>query len=469
VDAVGAPIRASTFLVLLCSVASLGGLLFGFDTAVISGTISMVVAQFGLTPWNEGVFTSSALIGCIIGTAGSGMLSDRFGRKPVLLGSAFLFVVSAFACAIPDTYEVLVAARVLSGVAVGAASVVAPMYISEFAPASSRGRLVALYQLSIVIGVLLAYFSNWLIARNATATSPSLAHWFGSRVMVTEPWRAMFGAAIFPALGFGVLLNFVPESPRWLWRRGRREEASATARRLPDGAALLAEAPLERSGASASWKDLLAPGLRRALFIAIMLSVFGQLSGVAIVVYYGPKILASAGFATEAALLGQVGFGVINLVATLVAMTIIDRFGRRPLLIFGTAAVAATLIATGVVFGAIGNSPATRAEGIWVGVLICVYMAAVAISICSVIWVITAEIFPTAVRGRGTSAATFANWTTNAASAMLFPVVVNAFGMAAGCYIIGGISVIATWFYWRFVPETKGKSLEQIEQLWRQS
>ncbi|MDB6128797.1 MAG: sugar transporter, partial [Verrucomicrobia bacterium] len=455
-----------SFLLLLCSVASLGGFLFGFDTAVISGTIAMVVAQFHLSPFQEGFFASAALMGCVIGTVASGTLSDRIGRKPVLLLSAALFVASAAACAVPNAFETLVVARIASGIAVGVASVVAPMYISEFAPASSRGRFVALYQLSIVIGVLVAYYSNWLLVRNAAQAAPSFVGWFGPRIMQAEPWRAMFGAAIFPAFAFGALLLAVPESPRWLWRKGKREQAMAIAGRLANGGEILGSGLAEESPDSGSWRDLFRPGLRTALFVAVMLSVFGQLSGVSIVVYYGPKILASAGFAKEAALLGQVGFGLINLVATLVAMTIIDRFGRRPLLIFGTAAVALTLFATGAVFDSAGSGTPSATAALWIGILICVYMAAVAISICSVIWVITAEIFPTSVRGRGTSLATLANWTTNTLSALFFPVVVNAVGMAVGCYVIGAICVVATWFYWKRVPETKGKTLEQIEQLW---
>jgi MFS transporter, SP family, arabinose:H+ symporter len=450
--------------VMPCAVASLGGLLFGFDTAVISGTIPMVSRQFGLTPLQEGEFTSSALVGCILGAAVCGMLADRFGRKPVLIASGLLFVVSAIGCMVPSTYAMLLAARTVGGFTVGLASVVAPLYITELAPARSRGRFVAFYQLSIVCGVLLAYLSNWLISRNAAAGGFRIGGDLGEKIFHTEYWRAMFGAALLPSLAFSALLLPLPESPRWLQRRGR---GAAPA---PSGLPVETDAAPPPAGQEASWRELLAPGLRRALAVGVLLSVFGQLSGVNIVVYYGPKILAAAGYANGAALLGQVLFGFINLVFTIVAMAIIDSLGRRPLLLGGMAVVTAALVAIGVLFrmaehaGARGVPPAI---GIWIAVLICIYMGALAISICAVIWVITAEIFPTRVRGRGCSVATFANWTTNAVSALLFPSIASQWGMGLSCFFTAVICGVATWYFWRFVPETKGKSLEEIEQLWK--
>ncbi len=326
--------------------------------------------------------------------------------------------------------------------------------------------MVAFYQLSIVCGVLLAYLSNWLIARNAASTASLVGPGgWGEKIFHTEYWRAMFGAALVPSFVFTVLLLWVPESPRWLLRRGRAEEALAIGAKLGRVDIVPEVAP-----ETASWRQLFRPGLRRALVIAVLLSVFGQLSGVNIVVYYGPKILVAAGYAHGAALLGQVAFGFINLVFTVIAMAIIDSSGRRPLLIKGMAAVTAALALIGLLFvvgTAGGTRPIAPAFGPWITVMICVYMAAIAISICAVIWVITAEIFPTQVRGRGCSVATFANWTTNALSALLFPPIVDRWGMAVGCFLTAAICGVATWFFWRFVPETKGRSLEEIEQLWK--
>jgi SP family arabinose:H+ symporter-like MFS transporter len=457
---------SGNMLAMLCAVTSLGGLLFGFDTAVISGTISLVSRQFGLTPLQVGVFTSSALVGCIAGAAVCGMLADRFGRKPVLIASGILFVISAYGCAVSDSYAALLIARVIGGIAVGTTSVAAPLYISELAPARSRGRFVAFYQLSIVCGILLAYLSNWLIARNAaSATGVWPGGELGIKIFRNEFWRAMFGAAIVPSLAFAVLLLLLPESPRWLSRLGR----SNTARKVggdPAGSDAASAGPVPRT----SWRELFRPGLRRALVVGVMLSVFGQLSGVNIVVYYGPKILMAAGYANGAALLGQVAIGFINLIFTIIAMTIIDSLGRRPLLINGMAVVTAILVAIGVLFVLADPAragPLSPMVGLWICVLICAYMAAIAISICAVIWVITAEIFPTNVRGRGCSIATLANWTTNAASALLFPAMVNEWGMGPSCFIAASICGVATWFFWRYVPETKGGSLEEIEQLWK--
>lgn len=465
------------FLGLVCLVASLGGLLFGFDTAVISGTVERVRQQYALTDLLEGWFTSSALVGCIFGAAVAGVLGDRFGRKPTLLVSSVLFFVSALYSAIPPNFTVLVAARWIGGVGVGMASVLAPLYISEFAPPKHRGRLGAFYQLSIVIGILLAYLSNWLILRFAQNNPKAFGgQGFWHLTLVAEYWRGMFGANMLPSGLFFVLLLFVPESPRWLLKAGReargldiltRVSGVATARRE------LAEINEGLAREEGSVRELFRPGLRLALIVGVMLSVFGQLSGVNIVVYYGPKILMAAGFQDAAALLSQVGFGLINLVFTILALLVIDRWGRRPLLIGGMAVVTVALAVLGALF-LFGARPAglgeavvvSRTVGLWIGLVICVYMASIAFSICAVIWVLTPEIFPNRVRGRAASIATFANWSTNALSAQLFPWYSARLGMQAAFLTSAAICAVATLFFWRYVPETKGKSLEEIEGYW---
>jgi len=464
------------YLAAICLVASLGGFLFGFDTAVISGTFDFVEKLYGLDRFGVGWFGSSALVGCIFGALAAGTLGDRFGRKPILILSAALFFVSALFSTIPPNFSVLTIARLIGGLGVGTASVLAPMYISEFAPPRIRGRLVALYQLSIVVGILAAYYSNWLLldlSRHHPATvawSPWL-QW----VVVGEVWRGMFGAEMLPAAAFGLLLFLVPESPRWLVKAGKESRALAILARV-DGAAVaaaeLAEIRQSLGQETGTVGELFRPGLRRALLVGVMLSVFGQLSGVNIVVYYGPKILAAAGFQDAAALLGQVGFGLINLVFTVLALLLIDRLGRRPLLVGGMAVVTAALLVVGVLFLAGGADKAlaggavSRTIGIWIGLMICVYMAAIAFSICAVIWVLTPEIFPNRVRGRAASIATFANWSTNALSAFLFPWFVGRFGMHAGFLTAAAICLAATLFFYRYVPETKGKSLEEIARHW---
>ncbi|MGH7951957.1 MAG: sugar porter family MFS transporter [Limisphaerales bacterium] len=470
------------YLALVCLVASLGGLLFGFDTAVISGTIESIRQQFGLSELTEGWFASSALVGCIFGAAIAGALSDRFGRKPVLTCAGVLFFVSALYSTIPKTFDTLILARLACGVGIGMASVVAPMYISEFAPQKWRGRLGTFYQLSIVIGILLAYLSNWLLLRFAQLhphafSDGSVLHW----IMVREYWRGMFGAEMFPAILFLLLLFLVPETPRWLIQAGREADGLQVLARIGDqetARSQLTEIKASFRHDRGSIRELFRPGLRSALSVGIMLSVFGQLSGVNILVYYGPKILMAAGFQNAGALLGQVGFGLINLVFTVIALMVIDRLGRRPLLVGGMGAVTLILTAIGGVFlfavrhGStvtnVGSSAAavSKVAGLWIGGMICLYMACIALSICAVIWVLTPEIFPNRVRGRAMSLATFANWTTNAFGALIFPWYVAKYGMPVFFFTTAVICLAATIYFWKYVPETNGKSLEAIEKLW---
>ena len=468
------------YLALVCLVASLGGLLFGFDTAVISGTIVRVKEQFQLTELMEGWFASSALVGCILGAVTTGFLGDRLGRKALLMASAVLFLVSGIASAVPPDFGALILARMVCGLGVGTASVVAPMYISEFAPSKWRGRLVACYQLSIVVGILLAYLSNWCILRyalghEAIAGGSHFLNW----IFVSEYWRGMLGAEVLPATLFLMLLLLVPESPRWLVGARREAAGLRVLARISGAGEARIEFDAIKSGLHLQERSILnlPPGLRLALLVGVMLSVFGQLSGVNIVVYYGPKILAAAGYHDAGALLGQAGFGLINLLATLVALAVIDRWGRRPLLIGGMAMVTISLVVIGALFlygvpdassqaregGAIVVS---RIVGLSIGVTICFYVACIALSICAVIWVLTPEIFPNYIRSRAVAIATFANWSTNAFSASVFPWYVARFGMHMFFFTTAGICLGATLFFWRYVPETKGRSLEDIEQMW---
>jgi len=468
---------ASWELVLVCLVASLGGLLFGFDTAVISGTVQQVTNLFGLSSLMEGWFTSSALVGCILGAPIGGFAGDRFGRKPLLILAALLFFVSALYSMIPQNFTILIVARFIGGVGVGMASVLAPMYISEFAPAKWRGRLVAFYQLSIVIGILLAYYSNWWLMKLAQYPWAWMSgHDWVNWVFVRECWRGMFGAELLPAGLFLLLLWLVPESPRWLVQAGREAAALRVLGRIEGQAAAdrqICEIKAGLKQERSSWRDLLRPGIRKALLVGVMLSVFGQFSGVNIIVYYGPKILSAAGYEATGALLGQVGFGFINLVFTILALLVIDHWGRRPLLIGGMAVVTLSLGIIGGLFyfgnragGTLEGAAFSPALALWIGIMICVYMGCIALSICAVIWVLTPEIFPNRVRGRGTALATFANWSTNAFSALLFPWYVNSMGMHAFFITTAIICGTATLFFCKYVPETKGRSLEEIEKLW---
>jgi len=472
------------YLAGVCFVVSFAGLLFGFDTAVISGTFGFVEEQFDLSKFQVGWFGSSALVGCIVGAAAAGMLGDRFGRKPILIISSFFFFISALFSAIPPNFAILIPARIIGGMGVGMASVLAPMYISEFVPPRLRGRLVALYQLSIVIGILAAYFSNWSLLSfseshpNAFGGTGPL-HW----LFVSEVWRGMFGAEMIPAAVFFLMLFFVPESPRWLAKENRDDSAFDILARVAGRESArreMAEIKDALAHEEGTLAELFRPGLRVALLVGAGLSFFGQLTGVNIVVYYGPTVLQHAGFEKIGAFQFQVGFGITNLVFTLIALALIDHLGRRPLLVGGMTVVVLALAATGVLFlfgdpqfvtdPATGQETLTLANeamGLWIAVVLVVYMACVALSICAVIWVLTPEIFPNRVRGRAMSIATLTNWGTNAVSAFLFPWYVSTFGMHTGFLTFAAICFVGTVFFWRLVPETKGRSLEEIERMWQ--
>ncbi len=456
--------RDNGFLILVCFVPSLGGFLFGFDTAVISGTVDMVERLFHLTKLQVGWFTSSALVGCIFGAMVAGALGDKYGRKPIMLVSAALFFLSAFGSMVPPSFTLLIPARIIGGIGVGMASVLAPMYISELAPPHLRGRLVALYQLSIVLGILLAYFSNWFLQNHAATgltaeQSSGLYNW----IFKEQVWRAMFGMEMIPAAIFFILLLLVPESPRWLLKAKKGKSAFSVLCRINGKEEAQKETEeikraLDRE--ENSFRELFKPGLRTALMVGIGLSVFGQLTGINVIIYYGPTILKDAGIAFDSALQYQVSIGLINLIFTIIALSVIDRLGRRPLLIGGMSAVVVMLTIAGFLFS-MDNPP-----GMLVVIVLAADVACLALSICAVIWVLTPEIYPNRVRGRAMSIATLSNWGTNTLSAYLFPWYVSTFGMHSGFFTFAGICFVAVLFFHRFVPETKGKSLEEIERIW---
>lgn len=455
---------SKAFLALVCIAASLGGILFGFDTAVISGTVSMVEAQFELDKIAVGWFGSSALVGAIIGAMFAGSLGDRYGRRPVLLASAVLFFLSALGSALPPTFTILIPARLVGGLAIGMASVLAPLYISEFSPPKIRGRLVALYQMSIVVGILLAYFSNWWLLGFSqqnpdTFADASILH----QVLVSEVWRSMFGAEMVPAALFFFLLLIIPESPRWLAKEGREIEAAEIMIKISGETAANEELQAIQATANdrnISMAELLKPGFKLALIAGLGLSIFGQFTGVNIIVYYGPEILGGAGFDFDNSLKFQIAIGMINLLFTALALWKIDDWGRRPLLIWGMAVACLSLLVIGFLFS-------TQMHGIWIVLMLCLYMAALAFSINSVIWVLLGEMYPTSIRGRAMSIATFANWGTNFVTAFVFPWFVAQIGMSAGFFVFAGFCLVATVFFHKVIPETKGKSLEEIEKYWK--
>jgi len=349
---------ASFYLIAVTVVATMGGLLFGFDMAVISGVLPFVKMRFALSPAAEGWFVSSALLGCITGVAFSGELSDRLGRKRMLMLSAVLFLLSALGTALSPSFAVLITARMIGGAGVGVASIVAPLYISEIAPAAIRGRMVTFYQLAVTGGILVAYLTN------AALLNLSLSHQ-GERlgslldyVLLKEVWRSMLGLGVLPSLVFLLGLFFVPESPRWLIQQGKQQEGLDVLTRIEPGRAALDAATIsaEKLPETAHetpqnrYKDLLSPALRKPLLLGLLLPLFSQFSGINAVIYYGPRILHDAGITLNNALLGQIFFGLTNFVFTLVAVWKVDQLGRRPLYLFGSLGAALALIFTGICF-----------------------------------------------------------------------------------------------------------------------
>ena len=456
--------QSNSFIAAVCSIGSLGGLLFGFDTAVISGTFSFIQQYFSLNEIEIGWFTSSALIGAIIGALVSGSLSDRFGRKPILIIAAFLFFISALGCTIPNSFIFLIVARIIGGIGVGMASVLAPLYISEFSPPKIRGKLIALYQLSIVIGILLAYLSNWLLLK-FSLESTSLFNETDKlyKIFVSEVWRGMFGLEMIPSGLFILLLFLIPESPRWLIKNNNPEKGFNILTKI-SGKKIAEKEFIEIKNSINKFKgriaDLLRPGLRLALLVGIGLSVFGQFTGVNIIIYYGPRILENAGFKIDGALQFQVAIGLINLIFTILALWKIDRWGRRPLLVYGMFSVFISLIIIAFQF------TFDSSQGILIVVMLCIYMASLALSINAVIWVLIGEIFPNRIRGSAMSIVTFTNWGANFLTAFTFPWYIDKIGMGGGFFTFAGMCLLATIFFNKYVPETKGKTLEEIENFW---
>jgi SP family arabinose:H+ symporter-like MFS transporter len=441
----------SAFYVWLAAVvAATSGLLFGFDIAVINGAILFLREQLGLNELQTEFAASSLLFGCIFGASVAGWLSDRFGRRRVLMACAVLFALSAVAAALPRTLAEFVAARFIGGIAIGAASLLAPMYIAEVAPAAIRGRLVSLNQMAIVTGILLACLTGWLAAFLGPAG-----------------WRWMFAAAAVPSLALFLGLLFVPESPRWLVEQTRGDEALRVLTRINGSAAATAELESIRiavDAESGTLGELLQPGLRRALWIAVSLAILQQITGINTVLFYGSVIFREqvGGQSGSSALLANVAVGVVNLLATIIALWVVDRLGRRPLLMISTAAMAVCHVALAVAF-LMQPRPAWVILGAMLG-----SVTAFAVGLGPVFWVVLAEIFPTRIRGRAMSLATICLWSACTLLTMTFLSLTRAIS-ATGSFLIYAMMCVVTFvIVLAAVPETRGLTLEQIERLWTQ-
>lgn len=450
-----------SYLFLVSFVAAMGGFLFGFDTAVISGTISYVTNDFTLNPVSEGWFVSCALLGCIIGVSISGKLSDAYGRKIVMIISAILFLFSAIGCMVAETFNTLILFRLIGGLGIGVASMVSPLYISEFAPSRLRGTMVSLYQLALTIGIVLAYFSNAYLAEQVSKSYGSDAM---QKIFSDQVWRGMLGLGAIPALVFLVCLFFVPESPRWLLLKGREKEASDIITKL-DGAEAsekeISAFRVESSTDKTSFKELFRPVYRKALWIGLLLPFLSQVCGINAVIYYGPRILEQAGFTLNNSLGGQVTIGLVNVVFTFIAIFTIDKWGRRPLLFAGIGGAVFSLIIIGALFAFDVTS------GPWILISILAFIACFAFSFGPVCWVVVSEIFPNAVRGRAVALATLSLWIGNFLVGQLTPVLLTEMGPSWTFWTFALCCSPALWITWKLIPETKGRSLENIEAYWK--
>ncbi|WP_342607470.1 sugar porter family MFS transporter [Vibrio tritonius] len=441
----------------LTLVVALGGLLFGYDTAVISGATEALQNYFDLTSTELGFAASSALIGCVLGALISGETSAKYGRRGALFIAALLFLISAIGSAIPQNYWTFVIYRIIGGVGVGIASMVSPMYIAEVAPPKKRGGLVACNQFAIIFGMLVVYFVNYGIALLGTE------QWLNQ-----TGWRYMFASETLPAGLFLVLLFFIPETPRWLVMKGRNDEAHALLQSLsPDDNIEGQWQEIKASLTHHSNPSIMAAGLMGVLVIGIMLSVLQQVTGINVFLYYAPTILK--GFSSSSidlALLQTILVGAVNLSFTAVAIFTVDKFGRRPLMMLGSFLMAISMIA-------IGTAAYMDAIGGYLLIFVLLYIAAFALSLGPVVWVLLSEIFPNHIRSKALSIAVFAQWAANFVVSQTFPMmndhestIYQAFNGGFPFWLYGIMGLFTVYFIYRWVPETKGLSLEQLESLW---
>ena len=449
------------YVIFMAVVAAIGGILFGYDTAVISGTTAIVKSQFHLTDMMEGWYVGCALIGSICGVLVAGSLSDYLGRKFTMLISAALFSISAIGCAVCGSFDSLVAFRIIGGVGIGIVSIVSPIYISEVSPARIRGTLVSLYQLAVTIGFLLAYLANWMIDSSADLTSAG-SLW--TNMWNSEMWRGMLGSETLPALLFFIIIFFIPESPKWLIVTGKMDKASMVLRKIysakEDVDNEIVQTRESLGTDKGSWADLLKPGILLAVIAGSAIAILGQFMGVNAVLYYGPKIFADAGF--DNPMFSTVLVGVVNCVTTILAVFIIDKVGRKQLIYWGVSGMIICLLAIGIYFawGA--------AIGLGNGFMLTFFLAYVfccAISISAIVFVLLSEMYPNSVRGRAMSIAGFALWIGTSLIGQLTPVLLG-WSQAGTFFIFAAMCIPYMLIMWKVIPETTGKTLEEIEQYW---
>ncbi|MDR1023247.1 MAG: sugar porter family MFS transporter [Prevotellaceae bacterium] len=453
----------SGYLYLIALVSAMGGFLFGYDWVVIGGAKPFYEQFFGIAqqPYLQGWAMASALIGCLVGVSLSGMLSDRYGRKNLLITAAALFIAAAVGTGATDSFAVFNVYRLLGGVGIGVASNVSPMYIAEVAPTHIRGRFVAINQLTIVLGILSAQVANWLIAdrvAHGASAADILASWNGQM-----GWRWMFWAGAAPASLFFLLMFLVPESPRWLAVKGKYTRAEQIFARIMGKAHAATELDSIRTAAQqsaapkAGLRHLLHPSLRKALVIGVVLAVFQQWCGINVIFNYAQEIFSAAGYDVSDILMNIVVTGVTNVAFTLVGMQLVDKIGRRALMLLGACMLT-------VIYATLGTCYFAGVKGVVMLALVVLAIASYAMTLAPVVWVVLSEIFPTRIRGAAMAVATFALWTACTLLTYTFPLLNSGLGAAGTFWVYGVICLAGFIFVKLMLPETKGKSLEEIER-----
>ena len=456
-----------SYLIFLSVVAALGGFLFGYDTAVISGTIAQVSQLFQLDTLQQGWYVGCALIGSIVGVLFAGILSDKLGRKLTMVISAVLFSTSALGCAISADFTQLVIYRIIGGVGIGVVSIVSPLYISEVSVAQYRGRLVSLYQLAVTVGFLGAYLVNYQLLGYAQSGSQLSMDWL-NKIFVTEVWRGMLGMEMLPAVLFFIIIFFIPESPRWLIVKGKEEKAVNILEKIYNSVSeatsqLNETKSVLTSETKSEWALLMKPGIFKAVIIGVCIAILGQFMGVNAVLYYGPSIFENAGLSGGDSLFYQVLVGLVNTLTTVLALVIIDKVGRKKLVYYGVSGMIVSLLLIGAYF-LFGES--LGVSSLFLLIFFLFYVFCCAVSICAVVFVLLSEMYPTKVRGLAMSIAGFALWIGTYLIGQLTPWMLQNLTPAGTFFLFAIMCVPYMLIVWKLVPETTGKSLEEIERYW---
>lgn len=456
------------YMFFLSLVAAIGGLLFGYDTAVISGTITQVTYQFSLDTLEQGWYVGCALVGSVIGVACAGVLTDRFGRKKVMILSALLFTISGLYCAVATTFSHLVLARIIGGVAIGVVSIVSPLYISEIVAARYRGRLVSLYQLAITVGFLSAYFVNYLLlvySNHADFQNETLR-----LIFQTEVWRSMLGMEAIPAILFLIVIFVIPESPRWLIVSNNEDRAYQVLERIYKSAQVIKDqiaqtkSVLIEEKAGSNWRILLQPGIFKAVVIGVSIAMLGQFMGVNAVLYYGPSIFENAGLSGGDSLFYQTLVGLVNVLTSFAALLIIDKVGRKMLVYYGVTGMIVSLVLIGLFFvlGASWHLP-----NVLLLIFFLAYIFFCAGSISAVIFVFLSEMYPNKARGLAMSIAGMSLWIGTFLVGQLTPWLLANLTPAGTFFLFAVMCIPYMLIVWKLMPETAGKSLEDIERYWK--